>query len=492
MKPLALFLASIAIAFGSSAIDSTWASRNYISKKTIKKSVVSGAKHSSAKTLTILYTSSARGQVRSCNCTKFRFGGYGRELTLLKSIREKNQDVLLIEGGDITGETGFQSKLKADVASKALKMLGYNLIVPGEEELGVRGESYIEYFKSSKVPIVCANITDAQSEKPMFRPFIVVKTNSGLKVGIIGLFDGDIGGKMFERTTGCIISDPVLSLKYAIKKIRAKCDIVAVIYHGLACDAKKFAGVPGVDFVMTTHFGDSSVIFPQHGENTINAPIEKDGNTVVVDSKTKSNWCLGCIELNLTPQKKISGVSHKLIYLDRSFNESPEMVKVYDSYNEKVKNAVLSNSIAFKKNTEAILLNRGIDIQAILTKIHKSLYVTSEKCADCHLDAYEKWSKSPHSHAMQTLKNAKQEYDPECVNCHSTGAAARNGFTNIKETPELGNVQCEACHGPGGQHIKSPAKGYGKCGEETCRSCHTDERTPNFDFDSAWEIIKHQ
>ena len=50
---------------------------------------------------TLLYTCSATGQIRSCNCTKFRFGGYGREMTLLKSIRKetdvKAEDVLFTD-----------------------------------------------------------------------------------------------------------------------------------------------------------------------------------------------------------------------------------------------------------------------------------------------------------------------------------------------------------------------------------------------------------
>jgi len=73
--------------------------------------------------LTLLYSSSARGQIRSCNCTKFRFGGYGRELTLLKSIRSQCPDVVLIEGGDCVEWTGFQGDLKLEVAKKALDML---------------------------------------------------------------------------------------------------------------------------------------------------------------------------------------------------------------------------------------------------------------------------------------------------------------------------------------------------------------------------------
>jgi mono/diheme cytochrome c family protein len=92
---------------------------------------------------------------------------------------------------------------------------------------------------------------------------------------------------------------------------------------------------------------------------------------------------------------------------------------------------------------------------------------------------------------MATLSKTKQEFDPECIRCHATGTTARHGFTNAADTPELVNVQCEACHGPALAHTKSPAKGFGKANEETCRACHTTERAPDFDYDIAWAKIMH-
>ena len=92
---------------------------------------------------------------------------------------------------------------------------------------------------------------------------------------------------------------------------------------------------------------------------------------------------------------------------------------------------------------------------------------------------------------MDTLKKTNQEFDPECVSCHATGVMIRNGFANMKDTPELANVQCEACHGPAEQHLADTKKPYGEAGEMSCRACHTDERTPEFDYEQAWAQIMH-
>ena len=118
------------------------------------------------RSLVLLYTASARGQIRSCNCTKFRFGGYGREQTLVKSIREKCPDVVLLEGGDSTSGTTPQAGLKADVTATALKLLGYGAMVPGEEELGVRGTSFMSHFDPNSVPVICANLNRPAAGQP--------------------------------------------------------------------------------------------------------------------------------------------------------------------------------------------------------------------------------------------------------------------------------------------------------------------------------------
>ena len=64
---------------------------------------VSSEQPTNPRTLTILYTSRARSQIRSCNCTKFRYGGYGRQATLVDKMRAENTNLILVEGGDFVG-----------------------------------------------------------------------------------------------------------------------------------------------------------------------------------------------------------------------------------------------------------------------------------------------------------------------------------------------------------------------------------------------------
>ena len=441
--------------------------------------------------LVVLYTSSARGQIRSCDCTKFRFGGYGRQLTLLKSIRQSNKNTVLLEGGDVTGGSGFQAKLKTGVIVRALTTLGYGAIVPGEEELGIVGEQSAKQFEKQPVPLVCANLHDKGQKQAKYKPSVILTTSGGLKVGVIGVIDKALGGDLLEKTFGETVSDPVQAVQSQVSALKRKCDLLIVIYHGPAASAEKLAAIKGIGLVLCTHRSSKDNLFPSKGLNIVDARVESRGNARVVNAGTNANWNLGRIDITLGPNGRIKSAKHTLIYMDRRYAEDPKMVKVYEAYNENVTQAVLGESSKLRRQAEVILLKRGVNIDEARKRLHKSPFATARACEDCHSDIEENWARTRHSYAIDSLKKTKQEYDPECVGCHVTGMLTRNGYVNCKETPQLANVQCEACHGPALDHVKSPQAGFGHVDEQTCRSCHTEERDPEFDYDAYWAKVKH-
>ena len=457
-----------------------------------RKTATKPAQKGSVPGFVVLYTSSARGQIRSCNCTKFRFGGYGRQLTLLKSIRQANKNTILLEGGDITGGSGFQARLKTGVIVQALAVLGYGAIVPGEDELGVVGDRGVTQLEEQPTPLVCANLHDKNQKQAKYKPSVILTTSGRLKVGVIGVIDQALGGDLLEKSFGETISDPVQAARSQANALKGKCDFLIVIYHGPAASAGKLAAVKGVGLVLCTHRANKDHLFPSKGgSNIVDAPVESQGNARIVNAGTNENWNLGRIDITLGSNGKIKSAKHALIFMDRRYTEDPKMVKVYETYNEKVTQAVLGESSKLRRQAEVILLKRGVDIDEARKRLRKSPFATATACEDCHSDIEENWTQTRHAHAIDSLKKTKQEYDPECVGCHVTGMLTRNGYVNYKETPQLANVQCEACHGPAVDHTKSPQAGFGHVDEQTCRSCHTEERDPEFDYDAYWAKVKH-
>lgn len=128
-------------------------------------------------------------------------------------------------------------------------------------------------------------------------------------------------------------------------------------------------------------------------------------------------------------------------------------------------------------------------------------YVGADKCKMCHMKQFKSWEGTGMAKSFENLKagvNAEakkkagmdpaKDYtaDAKCLKCHTTGYGAAGGFKSISETPKLAGVQCESCHGAGGEYktvmMKNPkytAAEIKKAGlivpsedEKGCLGCH--------------------
>jgi hypothetical protein len=162
-------------------------------------------------------------------------------------------------------------------------------------------------------------------------------------------------------------------------------------------------------------------------------------------------------------------------WLDETVPENPELAR----YAETSLNAINESSRAEVKADAS----GPADI---------SPYAGSQPCAACHQAAYDVWKGSKHAHAFDVLVQLKRDYTIACVSCHVTGLAAETGgFVNPVASPQLLNVQCEACHGPAASHLEDPEAPYGKVPDTACTVCHSLATDPHFNREIRWKSIAH-
>ncbi|HUT53670.1 MAG TPA: cytochrome c family protein [bacterium] len=118
----------------------------------------------------------------------------------------------------------------------------------------------------------------------------------------------------------------------------------------------------------------------------------------------------------------------------------------------------------------ALLLAAGA-VSVVFAQASGNKYVGAEKCKNCHSsaakgDQYGNWKKEKHAVAVETLSTDKAKEagkakgvadpatDPKCLKCHVTAYSEPAGMKDPKFDPKQG-VQCESCHGPGGNHVKA-------------------------------------
>lgn len=125
-------------------------------------------------------------------------------------------------------------------------------------------------------------------------------------------------------------------------------------------------------------------------------------------------------------------------------------------------------------------------------------YAGNAKCRLCHRDFFLGRKQDHHDHALEPLIGTEHETNGRCLSCHATGYGVKGGFRSIKETPQLMNVQCEGCHGPGSEHIRRNAKGGFLAGpdkpeilQKMCHACHTQRWDRSYDnFHDAYKSYK--
>ncbi len=118
-------------------------------------------------------------------------------------------------------------------------------------------------------------------------------------------------------------------------------------------------------------------------------------------------------------------------------------------------------------------------------------YVGSGACSSCHSDKYNTWQKTPHASALSLLNGLPPNVAQNCIVCHTVGYGQPTGFVSAMATPNLTDVGCENCHGPGAAHkygdhqLVHPAW---TIASETCGGCHDGSHHPTY---SEWTNSMH-
>ena len=110
--------------------------------------------------------------------------------------------------------------------------------------------------------------------------------------------------------------------------------------------------------------------------------------------------------------------------------------------------AVLALAVVIYSSLPA---GRGNSINAQTASGQPATYVGTTKCAPCHFSQFAQWKQDSHAKAFEILP-AKYKQDASCLKCHTTGYGEPSGYHD-ETTLGLAGTTCEACHGPGSDHV---------------------------------------
>jgi hypothetical protein len=339
--------------------------------------------------------------------------------------------------------------------------MGYHAIAMGGEEFVFGTEFIKDQIRGLKVPFLSANAYVGEAKEPMGRPYIIRELGR-VKVAILGLTappvkkfpvpHGDrepvqAGESAFE------VADPLLKAKEYLTILKGKVGLVIVVSDLPEKENRTLA----------SEFGDIQVILSTRGR----VPIENVNGTVIVIPRSGY-----LARLDLYVSSKGQPLRHEIdwIHLSEDIASDHEIKQfISRSLAEGVKNNPPSPPFG-KEGLGGFSDER-------LSQEGDNGYVGAENCRRCHEKEYRVWKMTRHARAFETLTQARSQVYPDCFSCHTTG------LTLSQPAGPLKGVQCEACHGPGKEHIVQPVTSQLRrpVPVSICLECHNKDITPTLE-----------
>lgn len=265
--------------------------------------------------LTILHTNDQHSRIEPFDASDARNankGGFARRATLIQQIRSKENNVLLLDSGDIFQGTPYFNFYGGELEFKLMSMMGYDASTMGNHDFDNGLEGFLKVLPNAKFPFITSNydfsntILDGKTEK--YKIF----NKNGIKVGIFGVgieLDGLVGKKQYKETQ---YLDPVeIAQHYAdFLKNDKKCDLVICLSHigydyrdepNKISDKLLAAKTDNIDLILGGH---THTFLPEPQTFT-----NKSGRNVLVNQVGFAGLLLGRIDFYLDKNKSVKNIS---------------------------------------------------------------------------------------------------------------------------------------------------------------------------------------
>jgi 2',3'-cyclic-nucleotide 2'-phosphodiesterase (5'-nucleotidase family) len=419
-------------------------------------------------------------------------GGLARRVSYIKAFKHRSNlevPALYVDAGNLFTDDRFvgdhlpaevmtknqwvvkgYADFRQDVANISFNDLPYAAELLKKDGYDKRLEEYPFIDR-----LVSANVEPADDSRKAPHPYVVreVTLNRAvpgkkLRIAFVGLTEGKPTGPNQHDTlyAGFRINDVFETARRVIPEAKQKADMVVVLAYMTQDMAQRLASEnPDIDTMIVAR-----------QMSLMNEP-EHFGRATITYAYNQTKY-LGELRYYVRSDGTVENQINRYVGLDADLPDDPQAAEVVTAAHNEFTNAQKSSMDASP-------------VPATPTAAPESPYVGASTCMNCHAAQYAVWEKSGHAHAMATLERKSQQFDNECVRCHVVGFN-KGGFQSLISTPQLANVQCEACHGPGRAHVAAPAKGFGHMETPTgCVQCHTQANSPDFNFATYWPKIQH-
>ncbi len=417
---------------------------------------------SSEEDIQILFSGEELGDLEPCGCFEGQIGGISRRHTFIDSLRKQKRIIIPVSLGDLSKSFGRQEEIKLEILYRAIGAMGYVLHNLGEKDIEFDPQLISYLLQTNTMAFLSSNVEFIAPFPLQINQYIIKEYYSSqrpFKIAFLGILSQSLLSNYI--TDYVKVYEPGEILKTLVKKLRDKVDLIVLLSHAPLEESLEIGNsFPEIGLIITGHNIDEprdSVVYSN------NAPVISPG--------THGKY-MGVARYSIK-NNTLERRSVEVIPLDHTYKDSQEITPLLKEYQQMLIDEDLLRKIP------QIPLEDGLS------------YVGSSACGICHRIVYDHWRKTKHGTSYTTLVTAGHEYDPECIQCHTTGYGYVSGFFSYKESRDLINVGCESCHGAGSKHVKNVNDTSYGSDKSNCEVCHDSEHSPKFQFKEYWKKIEH-
>ena len=238
--------------------------------------------------LTILHTNDVHSRLDpfpmdgSANAGK---GGVAARAKLIQQIRASQENVLLLDAGDIFQGTPYFNIFKGEPEMRAMNMMGYDAAIMGNHDFDAGMDNFVQQLTvHGRFPILMCNYSFERTPmEGIYQPYKVFK-KGGLKIGVTGVgieLTGLVPDSLYGNT---IYLDPIKNANKVASMLKneKKCDLVICLSHlGDRYDDNKVS-----DEVFAKQSENIDLIIGGHTHRLFDKPREytnKNGKKTIVN-----------------------------------------------------------------------------------------------------------------------------------------------------------------------------------------------------------------
>lgn len=255
----------------------------------------------SAEKLVLLHTNDTHSQIEPTDKGR---GGIAARRAIIDSVRNVNDNVLLIDAGDMVQGTLYFTLFGGEVEAKLMNYLDYDIQILGNHEFDNGVESLAKTFGALDADRISTNYDFTTTPlAPLFKPY-VIKEIEGKKIGFIGINLDPKGMISDANAVGVVYLDAVKAANATAWHLKhnEKVDMVVAITHigykedGRVSDVELARKSEDIDIIIGGH--SHTVIDPKAGKPDY-LVANSVGKPVLVAQTGKSGINIGEIDIDL-------------------------------------------------------------------------------------------------------------------------------------------------------------------------------------------------